>query len=164
MNALTAVASRTFPAKTLRVHAPVCLEIEGTGALELELALDALVDLDFGVQVRRTFRISDVPLASASEETDASVLDRAKHCLVVLVGGKNLVIRPDPSLRERWHLMPSIPARVYLRDRVLGKPVGYIESMAEAGGPALEVGPFMAWLAGEGFEVDLVREALNGGA
>lgn len=119
--------------------------------------IEALVDLDFAVQIRRTFLLDALQLPPLDE----AMIARAKHCLVVLIGGKQLLVRPDPNTRWNWHLMPEILARVFLNERVFGRPVGYIELMPEAQGPVLEVAPYMNWLASQRFDVDLVRETLN---
>lgn len=145
MSTIPAIASRTFHARTARV--PSVYRVE------------AFVDLDFGVQLRQTFALDalDFPI-----KLEPELFERAKHCLVVLIGGKRLIVRPDPGMREEWRLLAEIPARVYLCEKVYGKPIGYIEHMPEIGIPVLELSPFLSWLWTERFDVDLVREVMNG--
>lgn len=143
MNEALATSARSFMARSQFVHSV--------------RRFDATVDLEFGVQIRRSFVVDGVeaPVGEFMRE-------RAKHCMVVLTGGKRLILRPDPRVRDQWQYLRDIPARVFLAERVVGKPIGYIDSMAEAGGPVLELTPYLKWLASEGFDIDLVREALTG--
>lgn len=145
MTALPALDSRCFFARAARIR-----------SLN---RIDAALDLDFGISIERTFVIEDLPVEGMSEELAL----RAKHCLIVLAGGKRLIVRPDPRLRDRWEFLRSIPARVYLLERVAGRPVGYVETLTEASGPALELAPYLTWLSLQDFDVDLVKETLNGG-
>lgn len=145
MTDFPAIASRTFPARVIRVQTTSRVE--------------ALLDLDFGVHVRHSFAIVDAAKLSPS---DAELRDRARHCLVVLLGQKRVLLRPDPRYRERWHQMSEIPARVYLCERVRGNAIGYIEAGPEFARPVLEVGPYLTWLADQNFDIELVKETLNG--
>lgn len=145
MIALPAVSSRCFFARSLRVSNTYRVE--------------AMVDLDFGVQVRRTFVFDDSTQWDGFGDEDR---DRARHCAIVLMGGKKLIVQPDPRVRDRWHSMSHIPARVYLADRVYGRPIGFVEVLPEMGGPVLEVAPYLAWLSGQKFSVDLVLETVRG--
>lgn len=141
----SALASRGFRART------VC--VQSANRIETEL------DLDFGIRLRRTFLLDGFEVHAAVGEAR----NRAKHCLVVLAGGRSLVVRPDPRLRDRWHGGVDLRARVFLCERVFGRPVGYMQSVTEAQGPALELGPYMSWLASTDFDVEVVKDLLNGG-
>lgn len=140
------INSRTFRARTVRVHSPNRIEVD--------------LDLDFGSRLKRTFLIEGLVLNDVPE----ALRQDAKHCLVVLVGGKNLVVRPNPRERDRWHRISDLHARVYLRDvDVHGEPVGYVPGgVPESSGPVLEVGPYMSWLQSQGFDVERVKETMNG--
>lgn len=139
------LASRTFKARTVRVQTATRLEVE--------------LDLDFGVTLNRAFLLDGFSMKDALEDERA----RAKHCLVILVGGKHLIIRPDPRCRPRWGRAGDLRACVYLRERVHGDPVGFIErGVEEAQGPVLEVSPYMRWLAERGFDVEDVKATMNG--
>lgn len=145
MTTLPALASRAFHAKTLRVWTINRVE--------------AIVDLDFGVTIRKSFTIDGLALGDALSE---DVRARAVHCLVVLIGGKRLIVQPDPRSRDRWGSMREIAARVYLAEKVNGSPIGYTENLPEASGPVLELAPYVSWLAQQQFDIDLVRETMNG--
>jgi len=139
------LASRTFRGRTVRVQTANRVEVD--------------LDLDFGLRLKRTFLLEDFSLQDVPEEKRSD----AKHCLVILVGGKNLVVRPDPRTRDKWHSLADLRARVYLRERVFGNPVGFVEQgVSEAGGPVLEISPYMLWLAERGFDVEDVKATMNG--
>lgn len=146
MKSLPPIDSRSYKAKTLRVI-PV-------------RKVEALVDLDFGVQVQKTFIIDglDDNLGVDGEQAWSA----ARHCMIVLLGGKKLVVRPDPEVRHAWHRLDAIKANVYVLGTFDDHPVGYVERLPEANGPALEVGPFITWLSSQNFDVARVKEALNG--
>lgn len=146
MTTLPSLVSRSFHARTLRVQSVARIE--------------ATIDLDFGVMIRRTIVLDGLTLP---RDMPDDLRQRAKHCLVVLIGGKRLVIRPDARSRDRWNSMPEIPSRVYLAERVCGKPIGFIETLPDANGSVLELAPYLTWLATQHFDVDLVKETMNGG-
>lgn len=146
MKFLQPIGSRAYRAKTVRV---VSLR-----------KIEALVDLDFGVQVQKTFVIDGLR-EDLGVETEQS-FSAAKHCMIVLLGGRKLVIRPDPEARSAWHKLDAIRASVYVVGSFDDHPVGYVERLSEADGPALEVGPFVTWLSSQNFDIERVKEALNG--
>jgi len=139
------LASRAFRARTVRVQTANRIEVN--------------LDLDFGLRLTKTFLLEGFSLQDVPEEKRSD----AKHCLVILVGGKNLGVRPDPSAREKWHSLADLRARVYLRERVFESPVGFVESgVEEANGPVLEISPYMRWLAERGFDIEDVKTTMNG--
>jgi hypothetical protein len=121
--------------------------------------IDAIVDCDFGLSARRVFQLAEFDSRALGPEAHHS----AKHCLIVLVGGRDrLVIRPDPFTRREWYAQAVIRARVYLPVAAMAdQPVGYVESMPEAKGPFLEVSAHMRWLQDRAFDVQLVRDMLK---
>jgi hypothetical protein len=132
-----------FKGKTLRVHR--INQIEAT------------VELEFGVSVTRMFSLDAVSADVPSED-----YDRAMHCLVVLVGGKRLILQPDEADRENWSHRPVIAARVYLAERTYGKQVGHTCGLYSEVDPVLEVSPFFNWIRERGFRLADVKAAVNG--
>lgn len=118
------------------------------------------VDCDFGLTARRVFQLADFDPRPYGPELHHA----AKHCLIVLVGGrKRLVVRPDPHTRSEWFAQSVIRARVYLPVlRDIGTPVGYVATLPEASGPFLEISAYMRSLADRRFDVQAVRDMLNG--
>lgn len=139
------INSRTFRARTIRVQTANRIEVD--------------LDLDFGLRSKRNFLVDGLTLVDIPEDLRPD----AKHCLVILVGGKNLVVRPDSRVRDKWHGIADLRAQVYLRGAVFGDPVGYISGgVPESSGPVLEVGPYMRWLQTHDFNVEFVKEMING--
>lgn len=132
--------SNLFAARTVRVHAPNVLE--------------ATLDLGFGVSITRLLRLDNVSMEGLDDEARA----RATHCLVVLAGGKRLIVQTDDVETYR----NPIDARIYLEERTFGKLVGQTFDMSPAINPVLELSPFVNWLGERGFEIDDVKRALNG--
>ena len=133
------VQQRFFAGRTHFVHAPNCVEIK--------------LDLDFGVTVSRLFE-----LGLDFEESDR---ERVHHCLVVLMGGKRVLVEPDVRDREHWHEQSPLYARIYLAERVVGTPVGLIRKHPACEKSLLEVLPYLQWLGARGFPVQMVQDTLN---
>lgn len=147
MRPLPVVDLRAFRARTLQVVSVQRIE--------------AMLDLDFGVHIQRTFEIDGIGELNVKSQDEWAA---ARHCMIVLLGGKQLVVHPDASTREVWYRTSPIRARVYLLGRIRGNPIGYVADLPGVGGPALDVGPYIARLAQDGFEIDFVKETINGGS
>lgn len=132
-----------FKGRTLRVHR--INQIEAT------------LELEFGVSVTRLFSLDNVSADVAPED-----YDRAMHCLVVLIGGKRLIIQPDEADRDNWSHRPVIAARIYLAERTHGKQVGHTSGLYSEVEPVLEVSPFLNWIRERGFRLADVKAAING--
>lgn len=129
-----------YSARTIRVHAPNLVE--------------ARVDLGFGVELTRLLRLDNVSTEGLDDDSRA----RATHCLVVLAGGKRLLVQiDDPSVYQH-----PLDCRVYLEERTHGRLVGHTAGLSPSVDPILELSPFMNWLGARGFNVDDVKLALNG--
>lgn len=142
MSALSVMLVRSYSAKTLRVRTVSRIE--------------ALVDLGFDMSIRRTFVLRGVTLPPQIDT------EQAKHCLIILIGAKRLIVRPDVQSCERWGVMEEIPCRIFLAERVFGKPIGYTINLPEAAGPVLELGPYISWLATQNFDLNVVKQTVNG--
>lgn len=143
---MTITDQEMFHGRTVRVHSPSRIE--------------AQVSLKFGVSVARLFEVESPLMGDVA--VDEEVFDRAMHCLVVLIGGKRLLIQPaaDP---DHWAHTPVIRSRIYLAESTHGRLVGHTRGLPGYETPLLELSPFMGWLEGRGFNVADVRSALNGG-
>lgn len=132
-----------FDGRTVRVHSPSKIEV--------------LTDLRLGVTVLKAFALLD-PLPRLEDD----VFDRAMHCLIVLIGGKRLLVQPDPAESENWPFLGTIPARIYLAERTHGELVGHTRGLPGYEMPLLELSPYLHWLHARSFDVADVRRALNG--
>ena len=130
--------ARLFPAKTARIHTPDCIE--------------AKIDLGFGITVDRRILVDGI----YGKGSKLLGYDEAKHCMIVLIGGKKLLIETlDPPVHG------PVRARVFLDEQINERAVG----MSKPHGldsPRLELSAFWAWLASRDFSVDDVRAVLNG--
>jgi hypothetical protein len=135
--------SRTFVAKTVRVHA--------VGVVEVSL------DLDFGVRLNRLITLPDMESSTIPD----TVKSNAMHCLVVLLGGKQLIVQPDPESRSDWGKGQEINGRIYLDERVFGSPVGLTTGVSGCRADVLDISPYFESLRECGFEVSAVKDTLN---
>ena len=135
---------KLFRGRTLKIHSIDRVEIQ--------------VELEFDFLARKMFSLE---LEFNPDELEEDDYSKAQHCLVVLLGGKRVVIEPDVACRDQWGRMKDIPARVYLVERVHGRPIGYTEGLPGYGEPVLEVAPFYNSLF-PNFDVTNVKSALNG--
>lgn len=124
--------------KTVRVHS--------VGRVEVE------IDLGLGVHKQHIFALEDLQPKRISDE----LRSKACHCLVVLIGGKRLLVQPE-------HLRPDAKrARLFLTEKIYGSPVGIVQHAPGIDRPILDVSVFMEWLSGSDFDVAKVREVTNG--
>ncbi len=130
--------TRLYLARTVRVISFNALEVD--------------IDLGFGVRTRRRVRVEGVDQLGVP----APMQRLAYHCLVVLVGGKRLLVQIDNPRMEG-----SILGRVFLDERVYHNPEG-MASVPGLDAERLEVGLYFNWLAGRKFDVTVVRRTLNG--
>lgn len=109
--------------------------------------IDITVRLGFGVVTTRRFSISGlIPIPPESEA-------EAKHCLVVLCGGKDLLIETDTELYgDRLYATILAPA--------VDPPKQFTHVVD--GNVFVDVGPYMSSLADVNFPIDMVRTHLNG--
>ncbi len=124
---------RTFAARTERVVGPG--------------VIDALLGLPFAVFVSRRVEIIGAP------ECPPILSKQAMHCLVILCGGKRLLIAADEDQRSH-----TIRARV----GVLAKRPPPDCQMHDGSTALLDVGVFLALVQRNGYAVRDVLVALNG--
>lgn len=137
-------ATRLFHGRTVRI----------LGMTTLEVAFD----LDFGVTLSRS-----VALMNTSRYEDSPELRRrAEHCLIVLLGGKQVLVAPDMTFRTEWGRTDYLRCQVYYTGRVTGTPLGLVEHMPGTDGPVLEVGPYMTYLQTCNYDVAAVKATING--
>lgn len=110
------------------------------------------VDLGFGVHVTRTFSVEGIdPKAVRDDEATKAV-----HALVVLIGGKNVLIAPETRRSDARR------ASLYLNERLRGTPVGLVAEAPGLTRSVLDVAVFFNWIAERSFDVSLVREVVYG--
>ncbi len=130
---------RLYLARTVRVHSFNCIEAE--------------LDLGYSVSVKKNIILEGVQSGSvpSAQRKDA------KHALVVLLGGKHLVIHTgQQNVKDGF-----LPGRVYLVEKVHGEP----EGLATPYGldiQLLEVGLFYPSLQRARFDIGFVKSVLNG--
>jgi hypothetical protein len=131
--------SRFYQGRTLRVISFNCAEVE--------------LALRFGVKVEKNIIVEGV------QKTDVPFHSQrtAQHALVVLIGGKRLVVQVDDDEKKDGFIL----GRVYLAEKVHGNPVGLVIPKGLET-PMLEVGTFMRWLIADGLSIDKVKAVLNG--
>lgn len=130
---------RLHHARTIRVHSFNCIEVD--------------LELDYGVSIRKKIVLEGI------QQTDVPrhLREAARHALIVLVGGKRLIIHVDSGKMSDGF----IPGRVYLAEKVYDVPDG----MATPYGledELLEVSLFYRWLVSRDFNMDYVKAVLNG--
>lgn len=121
--------------------------------------IDITIDLPFGIAVTRTVTLEDV--RSSDFPNDVELRDRAQHCLIVLLGGKNVAVVPAPNEVGNWRAKGTTVARVYRNEKVYGEPVGYTSSLPGFPQPLLEVSSFYTWLRERGFPMQEMLAAIN---
>jgi len=115
-----------------------------------------LLDLGFGHHVQMRFAVDGVPY----QDVKAMQKKDARHCMVVLVGGKKVLVQANAASPANADVAPY--ARVYLDERVAEPPDGTMIIPHRTSQPLLCVGDAMAAIASRGFSVDYVKQILNG--
>jgi hypothetical protein len=113
------------------------------------------IDLGFGAHVHRRVFIAGVPA-----RVQMGVKNEAYHCLVVLLGGKNLLLEVSATPSDQ-----PFCAKVYLDERVHGSPVGMTCPSGATVSPdnlRLDVGAYYVWLGQRGYDLGVLKETLNG--
>lgn len=116
--------------------------------------LDVLLDLGFGSHVRRYVRIEGWP----GEQIPTALRNAAMHALIVLVGGKSVLVLVSASSE----VSPAVLGRVYLMDKVSRPDPSWFVPPYGTETPMLEVACFMSWVARYNFDKGTVLAALNG--
>lgn len=114
--------------------------------------IELTVDLGFGVSSTRAFTLDDIRVADVPEERRSD----AVHCLVVLLGGKRVVVQPE-------NFKPTAKfARIYLAEKIYGSPVGLVQHAPGFDRSILDVSVFFQWLSGCNYSLEAVKEVING--
>ena len=130
--------SRVYKAKTVRVSSVNSLLVD--------------LDLGFGIHAHRTVYLEGVSVGSVP----APLRKNAMHCLVVLLGGKRLLLRTTDAQK-----VDGVLARVYLAEKVYGNPVG-LSVPYGFDDALLDVSEFYLSLRTNGYDVSGVKSILNG--
>ncbi len=126
-------------ARTVRVQSFNCLEVD--------------LDLNYGVSVRKNIVLEGVQ----SADVPRHLRKAAQHALVVLVGGKRLIVHTERQDTTDGY----IQGRVYLAERVYGSPEG-IATPYGLDLQLLEVTIFCRWLKTVDYDLRHVKAILNG--
>lgn len=127
---------KRFAAQTVKVSAPNLVDVS--------------LRLDFGVLLERQVRIANAP----SIESLGAMYNAALQCLIVLCGGKSLVVDLDPSQRNH-----EVTGVVAVTSRAV--PLGCGFSKAD-GTRLLDVGAYLYVLREHGYDKRVLLAALNG--
>lgn len=133
-------------------HLPTCLFRGHTVRVKSLDSIEVELQLGFGVSIRKAVRLEGIEAA----DIPGRLASDAKHCLVVLLGGKKVLVHTDEHRRGRF-----LVGRVYLDERTYGDPVG----MATPFGldvTRLDVSTFYDWLRKRSYDIKLVKAVLNG--
>lgn len=82
---------------------------------------------------------------------------QAKKAMVVLCGGKSVLVHTDDS-SEDGHIL----GRVYLNEKTFDAPDGTLLTPHSLDRPMLEFGSFFRWLWDREFDIGALKEVLNG--
>jgi hypothetical protein len=135
----------TAPFLLDRVKRGNTVRVHGVNRVEIDLYLG------FGIKLSKLFELDGVSASSVP----VSYKSAAVHCLVVLLGGKRVLVQPENE-------KPTCKlARVFLNERIYGSPVGLVTNVDHLDHPILDVTPFFCYLAEHGFDVRRVHEVLN---
>jgi hypothetical protein len=111
--------------------------------------LDADIALGFDISIRKSLVIRDLPL---SLFRTPEIRDKAKHCLIVLVGSKKV-----------WARVGEYSQGLHMSDILIGgmkfSPVGYETVDNQL---VVDVGKFMRWLLQTGLDHRKVIGSING--
>lgn len=115
--------------------------------------IDAVIDLGFKISVERTLKLSGVDFPFLVDRSqDSKESQNAKHCLIVLLGGKSILLEIDDEDSKR------LTCKIYLP--VPNIPEGpHVSKLTE--GPHLYVNTYMTDLATRQFPVEEVKNLLN---
>ncbi len=134
----TPLSTRLYNGRTFRVRSINCIEVE--------------LDLGFGITVKKSVLLEGIERGDIPKR----LVSRAKHCLVVLLGGKPVLVHTDDK-RKDGHLY----GRIFLDQKVFGEPEGMVKPFG-LDEEMLEVSTFYAWLKSKDFDIKLVKGILNG--
>lgn len=129
-------AIKRFTAHTVKVSAPNLVDVS--------------LRLDFGVLLERQVRIANAPPADSL----GAMYNAALQCLIVLCGGKSLVVDLDPSQRNH-----EVNGVVAVASRTVPLDCGF--SKAD-GTRLLDVGAYLYVLREHGYDRRMLLAALNG--
>jgi hypothetical protein len=125
--------TRLFAGRVAKVHSTNCLEID--------------LDLGFGVVLRKRIVLEGIQ----SKDIHREHRRNAKHSLVLLVGGKNVIVHTDPDRQDGY-----LVGRVYLNEKVYHDPYGMTIPFG-LDSKLLDVSEFFIWLKERGFDITTVK-------
>jgi hypothetical protein len=106
------------------------------------------IDLGFGVRVQRYVTLDSMPTI------DAKLYPTAYHAMIILLGGKRLLLRTNTEQRQEM-----IRARVMVQDEFHPSVPG-LTAIDELLEPVLCVNTFFAEFIRRGYDIDFVKSAV----
>ena len=147
------VAVRVDAARVGRVHNP------WRAPHDVALGcIDVTIELGYSIRVDRTVRIDGIN--AGGRRADA---EKIHHFLIVLLGGKDVLIQTPRSQFDRPLRDSALLARVFLNRRVFGALDGMVFAPYGMRDAMLDAGLFYQEVARRNFDMQYVRHVLNGG-
>ena len=115
--------------------------------------LDVTLDLGFSVLARRVVTVSIPGLCTGTHYKDAM------HCLVILVGGKEIFVETSPESGSA----DIVTAAVYVERPDVGRLPFTVEHKLYSTPPLMAVAECMTWSAAHNFDAKLLRATLKSG-
>lgn len=133
----TQLPSRLYNAHVHKVLSPNCVDVE--------------IDLNFGITLNKNIVLEGVDTRTLSDAARRA----ATHCLVLIVGGRDIIIHTDDSLID-GHLKARVFLDVSGCDLPIGMytPFGLIDAFPE-------VSTIYTWAAENAFDADKVRSLMK---
>jgi hypothetical protein len=117
------------------------------------------IDVGFGVITRKNLLVDGVDCAAVPQ----AMRSDAMHCMVMLVGGRELLIHTDCAALDGF-----LKSQVYLSDDAPRAPKGTMSVPPGMGEPHLDIGLMWNWVADQRFNPRTVAwcfgRAAKGGA
>lgn len=110
--------------------------------LNLNCVLVSL-SLNFGISLQKNLVIEGIDGHSVPQHLRSD----AKHCLVCIVGGRDLLVHTDASTLDGF-----LKARVFLEEAAEGMPDGTLAVPYDTDQPRLEVGLMWRWAESRRFD------------
>lgn len=114
--------------------------------------IDILVDLSWGVRLIKTIRLS---YTKTTDYMDKAMVERARRCLIILCGGKNVLFKAEDRNRKG-----ILEEELYLNEPV--KEVAGCMELVDGRVNLLNISKFMERIAAADFSQDVVYTAFYG--
>jgi hypothetical protein len=127
--------------------------------VNLDGTFQCMLHLGFGVHFEKRVHVEALTLRNLSKEQH----DAAHHCLLVLMGGKDIYALTQYADGVEQAAPSHVMARVYLAVRVKDLQAPGLSTVPGVSHPVLAISDFMSYLATKRYDVEVVKHVLNGG-